>query len=121
MDSCDCFGCDNRDDAFARERRKALATQRPPRCSVKPREYKKRPASAVRSPSRQIKLSKIVADFVHRARGNITRAQPVKPSMETGRDIAERFNMQKWFLDASMAELENLDKMIKLLEGETDD
>ena len=118
MDSCDCFGCENRDDAVARERREALATQRPPRCAVKPREYRKRQKGVLRVPSRKAKLSKVVADFIHRARGNIVRAHPVNPSMETGRDIADRFNMQKWFLDASITELDNLDRTINTLEKE---
>ena len=43
------------------------------------------------------------------------QAHPVNPSMETGRDIADRFNMQKWFLDASITELDNLDRTINAL------
>jgi hypothetical protein len=118
MDSCDCFGCENRDDAVARERREALATQRPPRCAIKHREYRKQHKGVLRVPSSKAKLPKVVADFIHRARGNIVRAHPVNPSMKTGRDIADRFNMQKWFLDASITELNNLEKTINTLEKE---
>ena len=85
------------------------------RWKKKPRGYRKRNKGVLRVPSRKAKLSKVVADFIHRARGNIVRAHPVNPSMETGRDIADRFNMQKWFLDASITELDNLDRTINAL------
>ena len=48
-------------------------------------------------------------------RSNIIMAHPVNFFMETERDIADGFNMQKWFLDASITELDNLDRMISAL------
>ena len=42
----------------------------------------------------------------------------VKSSMETGRDIADRFTMYKWFLDVVIAEVAGLERVVETLEGE---
>jgi hypothetical protein len=88
---------------------------------VKPREYKKRALSGGREDPRSSKISRIVETFIDRTRGNISRMKAVKSSMETGRDIADRFTMYKWFLDVVTIEVTGLERALARAEEKLHD